>query len=139
MGPEVFLAELEEDLLVRFVGSDESLEVEDGVGVVGEDVVAQSREFLEVIAEFFAEELMLAVHVSVELDVFVVVLGSGHVVGLNLVVVVDYCPVVAALEALEIFANGLQVVDCQLRHLAVLFVFLEQRLKGVVVEKRYLQ
>jgi len=131
VGPEVFLAELEEDLLVRFVGSDESLEVEDGVGVVGEDVVAQSREFLEVIAEFFAEELMLAVHVSVELDVFVVVLGSGHVVGLNLVVVVDYCPVVAALD--------LQVVDCQLRHLAVLFVFLEQRLKGVVVEKRYLQ
>lgn len=50
MGPEVFLAELKEDLLVRFVRSDESLEVEDGVGVVGEDVVAQSREFPEVIA-----------------------------------------------------------------------------------------
>lgn len=82
---------------------------------------------------------MLAVHVSVELDVFVVVLGSGHVFCLDLVVVVDYYLAVAALEALEIFANGLQVVDRQLRHLAVLFVFLEQRLEGVVIEERYLE
>lgn len=49
MRPEVFLAELEQNLFVGFVGADQSLEVEDGIEVVGEDVIAKPREFLETI------------------------------------------------------------------------------------------
>ena len=41
MCAEVLLAEFEEDLFVGFVGPDESLEGEDEVGVIIEDVVAE--------------------------------------------------------------------------------------------------
>lgn len=41
MRPEVLLAQLEQDLLVRLVRPDQSLEGQDEVGVVVEDVVAQ--------------------------------------------------------------------------------------------------
>ena len=134
MRPEVFFAQLKQDLFVCFVRSDQSLEVENGIRVVSEDIVTESSKFPEVITEFFAEELMLTVHVSIELDVFVIVLGSSHVVGLNLVVVVHYYLTVTALERLEIFTNPLKVVNRQLRHLPVFVIFLEQRLKGVIVE-----
>lgn len=47
MSPEVFLAKLEQDLFMSLVGADESLEIEDGIEVVGEDVIAKSCEFFE--------------------------------------------------------------------------------------------
>lgn len=50
MRPEVLLAELEEDLLVRFVGPDEALEGEDEVRVIVEDVAAEGGQLLEVVA-----------------------------------------------------------------------------------------
>lgn len=65
MRPEVLLAELEEDLFVGLVGPDESLEGEDEVRVIVEDVVAERSEFLEVIAKFFAEKFLLTVDVAV--------------------------------------------------------------------------
>lgn len=40
MRPEVFLAELEQYLFVSLIGPDQSLEIEDGIEVVGEDIVA---------------------------------------------------------------------------------------------------
>ena len=40
MGPEVFFAEFHEDLLVRFIGSDDGLKVKNEVRVIREDAIA---------------------------------------------------------------------------------------------------
>jgi hypothetical protein len=78
---------------------------------------------------------MLTIHIAVKLQVFVVVLGNVNIVIRSLLVVLAQDLTVGSFKRLEVFSDGLEVVDGKLRNFAVFFILFEKWLEGVVAEK----
>lgn len=109
MASEVFLTQLNEHLLVGFVGTDAALETEDCVRKVSEQTVAEGSQFSEVVREFVAEWSLLAPSVAIQLHVFLVILRNFDFVELDVLFVVQNEFFVAFLELFEVFDDVLEV------------------------------
>jgi hypothetical protein len=135
MRPLVFLAQLHQDPLVSSVPSDQSLEGQDKVRKIREEIVAQGSELSEIVSESFPEAALLTENVAVELRILQVVLGRFEVGHLVFQIPLADKFGDSTLEALEVAYDALEVIDSELGNLAVLVCVFEERLERVVREE----
>lgn len=120
MGPEIFFAELHQDLFVGLVVADVALKVEDSRREVAEKTIAKSSEFFYVVRQLIVETLLLGPDVSEELNVFLVVLRHVDLADLYVFLVVNDEILERVLKGLKVFDDVLEVEKGHLNDLSVL-------------------
>jgi hypothetical protein len=120
VGPEIFFAELHQDLFVSLVVADVALKVEDSRREVAEKTIAKSSEFFYVVRQLIVETLLLGPDVSEELNVFLIVLRHVDLADLYVFLVVNDEILVRVLKGLKVFDDVLEVEKGHLNDLSVL-------------------
>jgi len=102
------------------VGPDVVLKGEDSIRKIGEEAIAQGIHFFEDVIQLMIKALLLAPDIAVKLDVLEEVLRHVDFVYLYVLFVVNQELLVGLLIALEVFDEGVVVLQGQLCGFSVL-------------------